>query len=297
MQIELGRVACIPHEQLGQGKLPMDETRLEYEGPAFTDAALKAVPNLDKVETVALWDTAVTDSGFGELLRARALIEVSISSDTLSGTVLQLLAQLPALRSLQIHRCSRISDNDLQHLAGCVGLRELYLKETAVTDRGLRAICALPEVWSLILDDTTVSDDGCVSLAEMPRLSLLSLNRTRVVGHGLASLRNNEHLNAYLEGTPATDEGVTALVGRLSNLMRLSLNSTNVGDLAAQALSTLPKLSDVRLSHTKLTDAGLSAFAGHPSLEAVYARGCAVTTSTVEALRKASPRELVVYAS
>ena len=74
----------------------MDETALEYEGPAFTDAALKAIPNLDKVEMLALWDTAVTDTGFGELLRAHALVEVSITSDTLSGAVLQVLARLPA---------------------------------------------------------------------------------------------------------------------------------------------------------------------------------------------------------
>jgi hypothetical protein len=273
----------------------MDETALECEGPAFTDAALEAIPNLDTVGMLALWDTAVTDTGFGELLRAHALVEVSITSDTLSDAVLRVLAQLPALRSLQIHRGPRIGDNGVRHLAGCVGLRELYLKETAVTDHGLKAICRLPEVWSLILDGTTVSDDGCASLAEMPRLSLLSLNRTRVAGHGLARLRDNEHFNAYLEETPATDEGVIALAGRLSNVMRLSLNRTGVGDPAARALSRLPRLSDVRLSHTRLTDAGLSAFAGHPSLEAVYVRGCAVTRGAVKALKKASPRELVVY--
>jgi hypothetical protein len=273
----------------------MDETALEFEGPAFTDAALEALPNLDKVEMLALWDTGITDKGFSELHRAHALVEVSITSDTLTDAVLQVLAQLPALRSLQIHHGPRIGDPGVRHLAGCVGLRELYLKETAVTDQGLRAICRLPEVWSLVLDDTTVSDDGCTPLAEMPRLSLLSLNRTRVAGHGLARLRDNEHFNAYLEETPAIEEGVIALAGRLSNLMRLSLNHTGVGDPAAQALSRLPRLSDVRLSHTRLTDAGLSAFAGHPSLEAIDVKGCAVSGSAVKALKKASSRELMVY--
>ena len=61
--------------------------------------------------------------------------------------------------------------------------------------------------------------------------------------------------------------------------MRLSLNHTCVGDPAARALSRLLRLSDVRLSHTRLTDTGLSAFAGHPSLEAVYVQGCAVTSA------------------
>lgn len=273
----------------------MDETALECKGPAFTDAALRAISNLDKVETLALWDTAVTDGGFGELLRARALVQVEIISDTLSDAMLRVLAQLPALRSLLIHRGPRIGDNGVRHLAGCAGLRELYLRETAVTDRGLGAVCGLPEVWSLILDGTTVSDAGCASLAGMPRLSLLGLNRTRVAGHGLACLRDNEHFHVYLEETPATDDGVIALAGRLSNLQLLSLNHTGVGDRAARALSELVRINDVRFSHTNLTNGGLAAFSGHPCLDAIYVEGCAVTKSAVKALKKASPRKLTVY--
>ena len=56
-------------------------TALEFEGPSFTDAVLKALPNLDKIKMLALWDTAVTDAGCRELLRARSLVEVSIISD------------------------------------------------------------------------------------------------------------------------------------------------------------------------------------------------------------------------
>jgi hypothetical protein len=273
----------------------MDETALEFEGPAFTDAELKALPNLDLVEVLALRDTAVTDHGCRELLRARALVEVSIISDTLSDIVLQVLAQLPALRSLQIHRGPRIGDDGVRHLSRCAGLRELYLKETAVTDKGLMEIHELPQVWSLVLDDTTVSDEGCAALAEMQQLSLLSLNRTHVAGYGLAALRDNEYFNVYLEGTPAGDEGVIALAQRLSNLKLISLCKTGVGDSAARALAKLPRLNDVRLSHTKLTDEGLVAFSGHPHLDAIYVEGCAITESAVKALKKASPRRLTVY--
>jgi internalin A len=273
----------------------MDETAVEFEGPSFTDAELKAVPNLDKVEMLALRDTAVTDKGCRELLRAHALVEVSIISDTLSDDVLQVLAQLPVLRSLQIHRGPRIGDDGVRHLSRCAELRELYLKETAVTDKGLMEIHALPQVWSLVLDDTTVSDEGCAALAELQQLSLLGLNRTHVVGYGLAALRDNEHFNVYLEGTPATDEGVIALTERLSNLQHISLSQTSVGDSAARALAKLPRLNDVRLSHTKLTDDGLAAFSGHPHLEAIYVKGCAITERAVKALKKASRHGLTVY--
>jgi len=272
----------------------MDKTQLEFEGPSFTDGDLRALPNLDKVEMLTLLDTAVTDDGCRELLRARALVEIAIISDKVSDNALGVLAQLPALRSLQIHRGPRIGDEGLSYLSGCIGLRELYLKETSITDRGLSAIHKLPQVWSLILDDTAVSDEGCAALAEMQQLSLLSLNRTRVAGHGVAKLRDNEHFHVYLEGTPATDEGVIAIAQRISNLKLISVNQTTVGDRAARALSKLQRLNDVRFSHTKLTDEGLAAFSGHAFLEVIYVEGCAVSNAAVRALKKAR-RKLTVY--
>lgn len=273
----------------------MDETMLEFEGPLFTDASLKAIPNLDDIEMISLIDTAVTDDGFGELLRAEALVEISVISDILSGYALQVLAQLPALRSLQIHRGPRIDDSGMRHLSRCVGLRELYLIETAVTDRGLVHVGELPQVWSLCLDDTNVSDDGCMALAGMPQLSMLSLCRTHVSGHGLAVLRDNEYFNLYLEQTPATDAGVIALAERFSNLKLISLSRTGVGDAAVSALAKLQRLNDVRLSGTSLTQEGLTAFNGHPQLQALYVEGCGITKEFVSQLQKASPCNLTVY--
>ena len=232
--------------------------------------------------------------GFRELLRARALVEIAIISDKVSDDALGVLAQLPGLRSLQIHRGPTIGDQGLHYLSGCVGLRELYLKETAITDRGLMAIHKLPQVWSLILDDTAVSDEAVAALADMQQLSLLSLNRTRVAGHGVAKLRDNEHFNVYLEETPTTDEGVIAIAQTISNLKLISVNQTTVGDRAAKALSKLQRLNDVRFSRTKLTDDGLAAFAGHPFLEVIYVEGCAVSKAAVSALKKAR-RRLTVY--
>jgi internalin A len=268
---------------------------LEFEGPQFTDTSLKAIPNLDEIEIISLIDTAVTDDGFGELLRAQSLVEISVISDTLSGYALQVLAQLPALQSLQIHRGPRIDDSGMRYLSRCIGLRELYLRETAVTDKGLLQVGELPQVWSLLLDDTNVSDVGCVALAGMPQLSLLSLCRTLVSGHGLAAVRDNEHFTLYLEETPVTDAGVIAFAERFSNLKLISLSQTDVGDAAAFALAKLQRLNEVRLSGTKLTQEGLAAFTGHQNLEAIHVEGCSLSKQAVRQLKKASPRDLTVY--
>src|ERR1700677_3408662 len=109
------------------GCLAMDNTELEFEGQTFTDASLRAVPGLEKAEMLVLRDTSVTDFGCRELLRARSLIEISILSDIITDEVFQVLAQLAALRSLQIHRGPKVGDNGLSYLSGCNDLRELYL--------------------------------------------------------------------------------------------------------------------------------------------------------------------------
>lgn len=272
----------------------MDETEFQFQGPAFGDAELMALPDLETVELLGLWDTAVTDRGFRELLRARALVEISIISDLLSGYVLQVLAQLPALRSLQIHRGPNIGDDGVRHLSSAVELRELYLNETMVTDDGLVQIRNLPHLWSLLLDDTTVSDSVFTALSSLPQLSLLSLNRTRVTGIGLADLPDNEYFSLCLDSTLVTDGAVAAFAEHRANLKLISLNETSVGNDAARALAKLTTLDDVRLSGTALTDDGLAAFAGHPHLEVIYVEGCKVTKRAVKAL-KASNRGLTVY--
>ena len=272
-----------------------DNAELELEGREVTDAKLKAIRSLDRVEILSLLDTSITDEGFAELTRAKSLAHISITSNLLSNFALDVLSRLPSLRSLLIGRCPHIDDEGLRHLSKCSELNELYLEATAISDKGLSYIGELPNVWSLILDDTRVTDDGCAKLAGMPNLSLLSLSRTRVVGHALARLRDNEHFHVYLEETPATDDAVVALAEQLSNLQLISLSGTRVGDNSARALAPLQHLNDVRLSGTLITDVGLAAFNGHPYLDVIYVDRCNVSSAAVQAVKKASPRRLTVY--
>jgi hypothetical protein len=129
----------------------------------------------------------------------------------------------------------------------------------------------------------------------MARLSLLSLKRTLATGHALSSLRDNGYFNVYLDETPATDDGIIAATKRLSNLKLISLKDTGVGDASARALASLKRLDEVRLSGTRITDAGLAVFSGHPCLEIIYVERCNVAPATVNEVKNASPRNLTVW--
>jgi internalin A len=269
-------------------------TVVEFKGKAFTDDRLKSIPGLVQLRRLSLWDTSVTDDGIAALACTESLVEISISSDRITGKSVQILSELPSLRSLLIHRGPRVGDEALVKLSKCGELRELYLSETLVTDRGLSDIGSFPYLWSLDLSGTAISDEGCAALKGMPQLGLLNLSRSRVTGIGLAGLHDNEHFSIILEGTPATDGSVEAIAEWFSNLQLISLNDTRVGDRAARALSRLQRLYDARLSGTDVTDDGITAFIGHPSLEALYIERCSISPEAVQALKKAR-RRLTIY--
>jgi hypothetical protein len=61
--------------------------------------------------------------------------------------------------------------------------------DTRVTDEELAHIARLTELQRLWLDGTRVTDAGLVHLAGLPQLQVLSLSQTRVTGAGVAKLK------------------------------------------------------------------------------------------------------------
>jgi internalin A len=266
----------------------------EFSGKRFTDTRLLSLKNLDRIEFLHLYDTAVTDAGIQALRVAMCLKEVHITSEYISDASMRVLSALPSIKSLLIAHGPRITDKGVRYVKSAPRLRELYLDGTQVTDRGIRSLAGLNELWSLSLNDTAIGDKGMRSLHMLPALSLLSINRTRVTGVGLCALPNNEYLHLYMDKTPASDKGLRAFARCLTNLKVLDLSRTNVSDKSAPVLASLLKLNELRLTDTQITDAMLQAFHSHPHLDALEVSGTRVTKDGVKALKKAR-RKMAVY--
>lgn len=130
-------------------------------------------------------------------------------------------------------RNKRFSDIGLEHLRGTTNLECLILKETQLTDAGLRDFRRMTNLNILDLSGSDVSDAGLEHLQGMTNLEYLDLYNTQVTGTGFRHL----------------------LV--LKSLRNLGLERTQVGDAGLRDLRGMTNLELVLLNHTQVTEAGV----------------------------------------
>lgn len=138
---------------------------------------------------------------------------------------------------------SAATDEDLISVGKLTHLEMLDLRDTRITDCGLRHLRRLEGVEVLILAGTAVSDRGLVHLQGMPRLKVLCLEETRITNQGLAELKNFPVLGwLNLSATGITDAGLRTLADypALEVLIvdRCRVSQGAVAELRSAAFST-----------------------------------------------------------
>lgn len=150
------------------------------------------------------------------------------------------LSPLTLLQPEALHRLelsgTTVTDSELSHLRGLIGLRELELSNTAITDAGLGHLQGLTGLRELYLAHGRITDAGLVDLRGLTGLRCLDLGGTRITDAGLV------HLAA------------------LTGLERLYLNGTSITDAGLMRLHTLTGLRDLQVEETQITDAGITRF-------------------------------------
>lgn len=101
---------------------------------------------------------------------------------------LKRLPRFPFRFTLSLLR-SAIRDDDLRDLAGHEGLTELCLHDTAITDRGLRHLAALPNLRRLDLSTVVgTTDKGMHEVCKCRALRWLDLRYTAISVDGVRRL-------------------------------------------------------------------------------------------------------------
>lgn len=252
-------------------------------GKRFTDESLLGLANIETIRSLALYNTAVTDDGLAQFARrATRLASFHISSERMTDRGLLAILKHTSLSSLQVHDAAEVTDACAAAIAAHTGLRELYLDGTGITDEGVQQLLPLTELWSFSADDTLITDRGLEYLGRLPNLGLLTLNNTRVRGTGLAWLADLDDLNLYLEDCRLADDAIAEGLPRLTLLRLLSLSKTDIGDHALAGIGACRRLENLRLAHTRITDATLDLLEDLPALETLYVEGTAVTRDRLE---------------
>ncbi|MBM3794928.1 MAG: hypothetical protein FJW31_12860 [Acidobacteria bacterium] len=166
--------------------------------------------------------------------------------------------QLLGLTELKDIRCTQcqLKDIDLSTLSK---LRSLDVTYSPFSDKGVAGLAGLREMRCLLLRDTMVTDEGLKHLAALTNLEELDLSGTRISDRGLAYLRGMTKMRKLsLRGARMTDASLDVLAG-MKQLEVLDLYRTQITNAGVVRLQELKELYDVDLRYSRVTSNGIDA--------------------------------------
>jgi hypothetical protein len=188
--------------------------RVNLEKCSVTDAGVKELACLSRLQDLVLCETKVTDEGLKHLAGLKQLANLDLSKTAVTDAGMKSVAVLSRLRQLDLGG-TKITDAGLKELAALEHLDTLHLESTAVTGSGFRDLAGLKNLSTVGLSDTKVTDAGLKEVARLKQIGKLDLGRTQVTDAGLKELTVLKELFLLeLEDTKVTLAGLKEM-GRL----------------------------------------------------------------------------------
>ena len=177
----------------------------------INDIDLERLKGLDRLESLALAQTHVTDSA------------------------LAILATLPSLRELDLFFCEHITDSGASQIRRAPGLERLNVRGTKISDSGVKFLTELEHLRTLDIGISEIGDPSIELLEAMPHLEALAIGGNRIGEAGIASLKALKRLRHLdLSGAQVTDSGIWTVtvtdlnldeIGALTGLESLDLGA------------------------------------------------------------------------
>jgi hypothetical protein len=243
----------LPHQPL---------TKVDATGTKFNDDGLAQLAGQDRLTSLNLAHTSVTEAGLVHLRKIPNLQSLELRT---SDAGLAELAQIKSLKRLGVIAWSPITDVGLGHLKDMKNLEELNVSYNEITSVGIEHLRGLRRLSNLCLNATKVDDVGMAAIKDIKTLDTL-----------------------WLGGCPVTDAGLAHLRGH-SNLKALIVGNEHVTDATIGILRTVPKLELLYIGTSKLTDACLDDLAAIKTLRNLDVQQTQITPAGLERLRKALP--------
>ena len=200
------------------------------------------------------------------------------------------LRPLKELRPLQLNlRNTSVTDAGMKHIRDQSQLALLNLKATNVTDAGMRELAGLKNLKTLSVERTRVTDSGMEYLRKLQSLETLYLGESLVRGPGLAYLRGLP-INYLSFQRSKVSDGVTKYVVDLERLRTLGLDETTVTDDCIAALTQLKELEVLWLNKTGVTDDCISDLLRLEGLTKLHVKGTKISPSGLQRLEVALDR-------
>ncbi|MBN1250179.1 MAG: hypothetical protein JXC32_21120, partial [Anaerolineae bacterium] len=128
----------------------------------------------------------LADEGLSRLLDLKGLVALDLSRTRIGDESLKRIGESETLREVNLWGVETLSDDGVVALGRCKRLESLELGRcSTITDRGLRGLRQLPHLAHLGLAATGITDSGLRWVGEIPALRSLDLSATGITGRGL----------------------------------------------------------------------------------------------------------------
>ena len=270
-----------------------------------TDDCLDSIVGLPELEILALIEMNVTSTGIqqaatiprlrsldlrncgsltadelADLPSFETLAELKLGGSTIDDAVMDILIEMPALKSLSIED-AQITEVGIQTLAENVDLaarmRSLtFARSFGVSDEALASIGTMQSLETLALKDCYVTGSFVGALSEAVDGEPLPLKTLVMTG----SFLNDEAMAALPAFAPtlvrldmtrsAIMTSGMAQIGRLTELQTLTLSECGLNDEGLAEIATLSKLTTLNISKNfEISNASTAVIEGLPALQNV----------------------------
>ena len=164
-------------------------------------------------------------------------------------------------------------DGLLERISSLTDLKELLLKETQVTDEGLRHIGKMTGLEYLsIWNAYSVTDSGVAHLKNLKNLKTIHISNSNLTDKSLVVLSSLQSMEVMsLQHNHFTDEGLARMKGkdRLTRL-HIGLGALGVTDAGLAALKDFQKLEILDIQNSHVTGQGLEQLKELPNLRELW---------------------------
>jgi Leucine-rich repeat (LRR) protein len=226
-----------------------------YDG-TISSKGLENFQALGKLNSLNLTRTTVTTTDLSSSPIGSRLEQLSLGGAPVVDGTLLALPKLINLEGLQLIDAS-VTDNGLSSVGSCSGLRSLDLfRCTAITDKGIGQLKSLKNLRHLRIAGVPITEASLVLLDELPQLEELQLRGLPLADEAmrhLQGLKSMRHLG--LRGCQVTDSGI-AYLKDMHDLESLDIAESQITDTALATLARFPRLKTLCLWTKNTTDAG-----------------------------------------
>lgn len=242
-------------------------TGIDLTGTVLAPTELTNIAGLEHVRELFLPGSAFTP-GSGSRLEGNAELKVIAGMKELERLQFSLhflpyfnvtdagFGNFSGITNLKELRCAqcRISKRGLDPF---VNLESLDMSYSQFGNDAMASLASMKNLRRLLLRDTSVTDEGLKHIAGLTKLEELDLYGVRVTDQGIAYLKDFKEMRKLIVlGASLSDESIPVIAG-MTKLVELNLYRSRITNAGIAKLGALKDLQSVDLRYSRVTATGV----------------------------------------